>query len=39
MEIDKLKMILLDNDQLKIFEYLPKPIINIDDIEEKNPND
>lgn len=29
MEIDKLKFILLSNDQIKLFEYLPKPIINL----------
>ena len=26
-EIDKLKMLLLDNDQYNLFEYLPKPVI------------
>ena len=27
MELDKLKMLLLDDNQFKLFEYLPKPII------------
>ena len=36
MEIDKLKMLLLDSNQLKLFEYLPKPIICIDEIEHKS---
>ncbi|KAL4483831.1 hypothetical protein ABPG72_006206 [Tetrahymena utriculariae] len=30
VEIDKLKMILFDQNQLKIFEYLPRPIIKFD---------
>ena len=33
MEIDKIKMLLLDPDQLHLFEYLPKPVINVDEIE------
>lgn len=28
IEIDKLKMLLLDESQVKLFEYLPKPVIN-----------
>lgn len=28
MEIDKLKRLLLDKDQIKIFEFLPKPLID-----------
>ena len=36
MEIDKLKMLLLDKNQMKLFEYLTKPVINIDDVEGKN---
>jgi len=30
VEIDKLKMLLLNEDQLKLFEYLPKPIVHMD---------
>lgn len=29
-EIDKLKMILLSKEQIKLFDYLPKPTIPID---------
>jgi hypothetical protein len=33
LEIDKLKILLLNENQLKLFEYLPKPLIfaNIDE--------
>lgn len=27
VEIDKLKLLLLNTDQLKLFEYLPKPVV------------
>lgn len=33
VEIDKLKMLFLNEDQSKLFEYLPKPIVHL------NPND
>lgn len=28
MEVDRLKMLLLDEHQIKLFEYIPKPLIN-----------
>lgn len=31
IEIDKLKYILFDEDQLKLFEFIPKPVITIYD--------
>lgn len=34
MEIDKLKRVLLDQDQLQLFEFLPKPEIDEKMIQE-----
>lgn len=34
MEIDKLKILLLNEDQREIFQYLEKPIIDPDNIDE-----
>lgn len=33
IEIDKLKYILFDEDQLKLFEFIPKPQITLSDTE------
>ncbi|KAL4479799.1 hypothetical protein ABPG73_018020 [Tetrahymena malaccensis] len=38
IEIEKLKQLLMDNNQIKLFEYLPKPTIKDDDV-FKNKND
>lgn len=35
-EIDKLKMILLNKDQIKLFDYLPKPTISTNPDNEIN---
>lgn len=36
MEIDKLKKLLLDKNQIEIFEYIPKPLINSKVIRESS---
>ncbi|CAK73449.1 unnamed protein product (macronuclear) [Paramecium tetraurelia] len=36
-EIDKLKSIILEKDQIKVFSYTPKPIINIDPTYQHQP--
>jgi hypothetical protein len=38
IEIDKLKALLLTPDQLKLFDYLPKPVVPVIS-EERNPFD
>ncbi|KAL4426480.1 hypothetical protein ABPG74_004486 [Tetrahymena malaccensis] len=35
IEVDKLKQLLLNEDQIKLFEYLPKPVLIIDDYNQK----
>ncbi|KAL4500365.1 hypothetical protein ABPG72_003316 [Tetrahymena utriculariae] len=35
LEIDKLKMLLLDENQIKLLEFLPKPTINLKNIENQ----
>ncbi|EAS06425.1 transmembrane protein, putative (macronuclear) [Tetrahymena thermophila SB210] len=35
IEVDKLKQLLLNEDQIKLFEYLPKPVLIIDDYKNK----
>ncbi len=38
-ELDKLKMVLLTKNQIKLFDYLPKPLIYFENEEEKKNND
>ncbi|EAS04697.3 small GTP-binding domain protein (macronuclear) [Tetrahymena thermophila SB210] len=38
IEVEKLKRLLLDKDQIKLFDYLPKPTIHLDMIQEQNEN-
>ncbi len=36
LEVDKLKYLLLNSNQLKLFEYLPKPVVNLNSNKESN---
>ena len=38
-EIDKLKLLLLDKDQLNLFDYLPKPTISVNPYAAENLNE